>query len=105
MKFKKKNDSASTEILLQKRDSTENNSINPIGKSRYAGRLNVRYQADTSHLSKACIFSSFSFSGEVEEYVFYYLDELKKAGFSTVFVSTSILPKTSVKRLSQYAAL
>ena len=103
-KFKKKSDSASTENPSSK-TASENNSINPIGKSRYAGRLNVRYKADTSHLSKACIFSSFSFSGEVEEYVFYYLDELKKAGFSTVFVSTSILPKRSVQRLSQYVCL
>ena len=79
--------------------------LDGIGKSPYPGRLNVRYKADASNLSKACIFSSFSFSGEVEEYVFYYLDELKKAGFSTVFVSTSILPKRSVQRLSQYVCL
>jgi rhamnosyltransferase len=103
-KFKKKNDSASTQNPSAK-TASESNSINAIGKSRYPGRLNLRHKSDTSHVSKACIFSSFSFSGEVDEYVFYYLDELKKAGFSTVFVSTSILPKRSVQRLSQYACL
>src|SRR5262249_19765015 len=103
-KFKKKNDSASTENFSSTMAS-ENGSIKPMGKSRYVGRLNVRYEADTSHVSKACIFSSFSFSGEVDEYVFYYLDELKKAGFSTVFVSTSILPKRSVERLTRYTCL
>jgi lipopolysaccharide biosynthesis protein len=41
----------------------------------------------------------------VDEYVFYYLDELKKAGFSIVFVSTSTLPQASVQRLSKYACI
>jgi len=103
-KLKKKNDSSSGENPSSE-TSTENNSITAIGKSHYSGALKVRYKADTSHVSKACIFSSFSFSGEVEEYVYYYLDELKKAGFSTVFVSTSTLPQASVKCLSQYVCL
>jgi lipopolysaccharide biosynthesis protein len=75
------------------------------GKSPYFGKLSIRYQVDISNLSKVCIFSSFSFSGQVEEYVFYYLDELKKAGFSILFVSTSTLPESCVHRLSQYTCL
>jgi len=84
-------------IELQKLDG--------IGKAAYAGTLNIRYKADTSDLSKVCVFSSFSFSGKVEEYVFYYLNELKKAGFSILFVSTSTLLQSCVTRLSQYAYL
>jgi len=101
----KMTDNASAGKDLSSKTAPGNNSMTAIGKSPYAGKLNIKYKADTSHVSKACIFSSFSFSGEVEEYIFYYLDELKKAGFSILFVSTSILPKASVQRLSQYACL
>ena len=79
--------------------------LDGIGKSSYPGTINIRYQEDASNLSKVCVFSSYSFSGKVEEYVFYYLDELKKAGFSILFVSTSTLPESCVNRLSQYACL
>lgn len=65
--------------------------------------LNVKYRNEPAALFDVCLFSSFSFSGKVEEYVFYYLAELQKAGFSIVFVSTSVLNESCVSRLSQYA--
>lgn len=67
--------------------------------------MTVKYQSDFPILSDVCLFSSYSFSGIVEEYVYYYLSELQKAGLSIVFISTSPLTESCVSRLSQYAFL
>ena len=107
--FKKKSDLPSKEDASSK--TIIDNTNTPIGgkagegKFSYSGTLNIRYQAEAPVVSQVCIFSSFSYCGDVEEYVFYYLVELKKAGFPILFVSTSTLPESSVSRLSQYAYL
>ena len=67
--------------------------------------FDIKFQSEISEKKKLCIFSSFSFDGQIEEYVFYYLDHLKKANFSIVFVSTSNITKDCTKRLSTYAFL
>jgi len=63
----------------------------------------VKYHNEPALLPDVCLFSSFSFAGVVEEYVYYYLQELKKAGFAIVFISTSQLEESCVSRLSQYS--
>lgn len=63
----------------------------------------VRYRNEPELLSDVCLFSSYSFSGVVEEYVYFYLHELQAAGFSIVFISTSPLQEPCISRLSQYA--
>jgi lipopolysaccharide biosynthesis protein len=68
------------------------------------GALKIRHQVIPSY-TDVCLFSSFSFSGKIEDYVFYYLAELKKAGLSIAFISTSPLMDSCVERLSQYAFL
>ncbi|MEO5683255.1 MAG: rhamnan synthesis F family protein [Chitinophagaceae bacterium] len=72
-----------------------------------AGNLNItiKYQRPDPGIADVCLFSSYSFSGIVEEYVYYYLQELKNAGFSIVFISTSLLKNTCIERLSEYAFL
>src|ERR1700730_9886867 len=67
--------------------------------------MTVKYQEEPSALSDVCLFSSFSFSGVIEEYVYYYLQELQKAGFSIAFISTSPLKESCISRLSQYVFL
>ena len=67
--------------------------------------LGIKYQSASVAPSDVCLFSSFSFSGKVEEYVYYYLSELQKAGLSIVFISTSPIAESCVGRLSQYAFL
>jgi lipopolysaccharide biosynthesis protein len=68
-------------------------------------KTKIKFRNDPSILSDVCFFSSYSFSGVVEEYVYYYLKELKKAGFSIVFISTSALQEKCVDRLSEYVFL
>jgi lipopolysaccharide biosynthesis protein len=52
-----------------------------------------------------CIFVSFSYGNVLQEYVYYYLNELKKVGFDIVFVSSSVLDEDSIKKLKEYASL
>jgi len=61
----------------------------------------VKYWDKGFEATDVCIFSSYNFSEKVEEYVFYYLDTLEKAGFSIVFVSTSPLRNDCISRLSK----
>lgn len=65
----------------------------------------IKFRSDTGQLKDVCIFSSYSFRGIVEDYVFYYLKALKNSGFSVVFVSTSELSGTCIQRLKEYAFL
>ncbi len=67
--------------------------------------LVVKYRNELATLSDVCLFSSFSFSGKVEEYVYYYLSELQRAGLSIVFISTSPLQDACISRLSQFTVL
>jgi len=93
------------------KDTGDNNILsesgppNELNEILYPDSLAIRYKEEVSDLSDVCLFSSFSFSGNVEEYVFYYLSELKKAGFSIVFISTSALENSCLERLSQFAFL
>ena len=81
------------------------NGTEEINKNPFTDDLVIRHQADNSDPHDVCLFSSFSFAGKVEEYVFFYLAELKKTGFSIVFISTSPLSDSCVSRLSQYTFL
>ena len=65
----------------------------------------VKYHNEPALQPDVCLFSSYSFAGVVEEYVYYYLQELKNAGFAIVFISTSNLEESCVSRLSQYSFL
>lgn len=63
----------------------------------------IKFRSKPSDLTNVCIFSSYSFTGVVDEYVYYYLDALKTAKFSIIFISTSPLKDTCIQRLKQYA--
>ena len=62
--------------------------------------MTVRLDNRPVVLKDICLFSSYSFTGVVEEYVYYYLKELQRAGFSIMFISTSELSTDCVERLS-----
>jgi lipopolysaccharide biosynthesis protein len=64
--------------------------------------MKVRYDHTPSVLTDVCLFSSFSFTGIVEEYVYFYLNELQRTGFSIMFISTSELTAACVERLSRH---
>lgn len=75
-------------------------SVDPVKFLSY----NVRFQS--KNVSKdVCLFSSYSFSGIVEDYVFHYLEKLKEAGFDIVFVSTSRIENNCLDRLKGYCFL
>jgi lipopolysaccharide biosynthesis protein/SAM-dependent methyltransferase len=102
-KFKKKITSDTQQNERVSPASSENNF--PNESDFFTDVLTIRHQADNLDPHDVCLFSSYSFAGKVEEYVFFYLAELKKAGLSIVFISTSPLPDSCVSRLSQYAFL
>ncbi len=52
-------------------------------------------------MKRTCIFAHFDRDDLVDEYVFYYLEGLKKAGCSVIFVSTSAINEEYVARLSR----
>lgn len=54
---------------------------------------------------KLCLFASYSFTGAVEEYVLNYLTEIKEAGYSIAFISTSSLQESCVKKLEELCSL
>ena len=62
--------------------------------------MRVRYDNTPAVMTDVCLFSSFSFTGIVEEYVYFYLDQLRRAGFSVMFISTSELTEDCIERLS-----
>jgi len=62
--------------------------------------MRVRYDNTPAVMTDVCLFSSFSFTGIVEEYVYFYLNQLRRAGFSIMFISTSELSASCVERLS-----
>ena len=64
--------------------------------------VKVRYDNTPETMKDVCLFSSFSFTGTVEEYVYFYLNELQRAGFSIMFISTSELGTSCIERLSRY---
>ena len=66
-------------------------------------KLKIRYRKELPVLNDVCLFSSYNFSDKVEEYVYYYLQELQKSGFAIVFITTSELQENCVSRLSEYA--
>jgi len=64
--------------------------------------MKVRYSNNPAVITDVCLFSSFSFAGIVEEYVYFYLNELQRSGFSIMFISTSELTPGCVERLSRF---
>ncbi|MES1219901.1 MAG: rhamnan synthesis F family protein, partial [Bacteroidota bacterium] len=65
----------------------------------------IKLHSEKPGLTDVCVFSSYSFSGTVDEYVFYYLKAINEAGFSIAFVSTSPLKEECVRRLEEFAFL
>lgn len=52
-----------------------------------------------------CFFASFSYGNKIQEYVLYYLADLKKNNFDIVFISSSPLSDEDVEKLKPYASL
>jgi hypothetical protein len=52
-----------------------------------------------------CLFASHTFSPLLPEYVYYYLNEIKKAGLSLIFISSSEISDIDKERLSLLAEL
>lgn len=86
--------------------SDTNNSPNSlIDKSTIVGNYHIKFKDASQPSGDVCLFSSYSFTETVDEYVYYYLDALKKAGFSIAFISTSRLKDTCIAKIKQYAFL
>jgi hypothetical protein len=56
-------------------------------------------------LENVCLFASHTFSPLLPEYIYYYLKEIKKSNLSIVFISSSIISKSDLKKLSLLADL
>ncbi|MEJ8816634.1 rhamnan synthesis F family protein [Lacibacter sp. H407] len=67
--------------------------------------FDIKFRNESNLTAQLCVFSSYSFTGEIDEYIYYYLQQLKKAGFSIAFVSTSKLSNKCINILSEYAFL
>jgi len=65
----------------------------------------IKFREEIGQLTDVCLFSSYSFRGVVEDYVYYYLKELRNAGFSVAFISTSKLKDLCVEKLKEFAFL
>lgn len=63
----------------------------------------IKFKGKVDQLTDVCLFSSYSFRGVVEDYVYYYLKALKDAGFSIFFISTSELKESCVQKLKELA--
>jgi abequosyltransferase len=64
-------------------------------------RVSVGGRISPDHGRPVCIFSSYDDEDIVREIVYYYLQQLKMAGFDTVFVSTSsVLSELDLKKLT-----
>ncbi len=56
-------------------------------------------------LGDVCLFASHTFSPSLPEYIYYYLDDIKRAGLSLIFISTSTISKNDLERLSGIAVM
>jgi hypothetical protein len=54
-------------------------------------------------LDNVCLFASHTFSPFLPDYIYYYLDEIKKTGLSIVFISSSPICENDMKRLKTIA--
>ena len=66
-------------------------------------RYNVEGAIPPDHVRPVCLFSSYDSESIVRESVYYYLRQLKMAGFDTVFISTSdAISELDLKKLAGY---
>jgi hypothetical protein len=56
-------------------------------------------------LENVCLFASHTPLPLLPEYIYYYLGEIKKAGFSIVFISSSTMSEVDTKRLSAICSI
>jgi len=75
------------------------------GKTSPGCWKNIRYGSIDPEDSRVCIFSSYSHGNRVPEYVFYYLQKIRDAGFEVIFVSSSLLDAEDVERISGYGGM
>ena len=69
--------------------------------------INIRYNAEggisPDHVRPLCLFSNYDGESIVKESVYYYLQQLKMAGFDTVFISTSAtIAGSDLEKLAGY---
>jgi len=69
------------------------------------GQCLIQYKNDAAVLKDVCLFASHTILPFLPEYIYYYLQTIKAAGFTVVFISTSAISKNDIKRLSQVAAI
>ena len=64
-----------------------------LTRGQSSNEPHIRYNAERGispdHVRPLCLFSSYDSESIVRESVYYYLRQLKMAGFDTVFISTS----------------
>jgi lipopolysaccharide biosynthesis protein len=53
-------------------------------------------------MQDVCLFAHFDKDARVDDYVLWYLRKIKELGFSTVFISTSLLPQSEIERVQPY---
>jgi lipopolysaccharide biosynthesis protein len=64
----------------------------------------IKHNKHKQTSDSVCIFVSYSYGDVLQEYVYYYLNEIKKAGFDIIFVSSSALKEDAVKKLKEYSS-
>jgi rhamnosyltransferase len=67
--------------------------------------FNIIHQTSGGLSNKLCLFASYSFTGEVAEYVFHYLSAIKKEGYSLAFISTSCIKENCLTKLKENCSL
>lgn len=68
------------------------------------GRCEVLYFSDALAQEKQlCIFASHTFSPQLPEYIYYWLEEVRKAGIGIVFISTAKLARKDLEKLSGFS--
>jgi lipopolysaccharide biosynthesis protein len=65
----------------------------------------IKYDNYKKLNNSVCFFASYSYGNEIQEYVFYYLAELKKNNFDIVFISSSPLRDIDIDRLKSVSSL
>ncbi|MBS1603554.1 MAG: glycosyltransferase [Bacteroidetes bacterium] len=61
----------------------------------------ILHQGPSGSTKKLCLFASFSFTGQVNDYVFYYLEQIRKAGYEIFFISTRSLTDECIHQLAK----
>ena len=65
----------------------------------------VRQNTLHDYSGPLCLFASYSFLEQVDDYVFYYLERVRQAGFAIAFITTTSLNKECAEKIAAQCAL